>query len=112
MGEAQSAASDTELAGRVRQAAERLGRFTFLSSEGKGGSEDFTCMMDRVQKRGGQASYIGVGADLHGIGHSDSEKRGSQVLRSHTAAFDVDESAFDAALSLFCLTLLDIMDSR
>ncbi|MFT4944818.1 MAG: aminobenzoyl-glutamate utilization protein A, partial [Halovenus sp.] len=47
--------------------------------DGLGGSEDATFLMDRVQKNGGLATYVGIGTD-HPGGH-------------HTATFDVDEES-------------------
>lgn len=56
-------------------------------------------MMQRVQERGGQATNIGVGADLGGWGH-------------HTAEFDIDERALKKAMQLFTLTTLDLMNGN
>ena len=87
MGGAQSGNSDVELAGRVRKLAQRLGGFSLRPPDASGGSEDFTYMMERVQQRGGQATCIGIGADLGGWGH-------------HTAEFDFDEHALGLAINL------------
>lgn len=87
MGSAQSASSDAELAGRVREHARTLAGLTLRPPDTGGGSEDFTYMMERVQQRGGQATSIGIGADLGGWGH-------------HTAEFDFDERALGLAIRL------------
>ncbi|MBX0293628.1 amidohydrolase [Haloarcula nitratireducens] len=76
--EAPSAESDAELADVVYAAAgETTGVDSRLRSAELGGSEDATYLMDRVQRRGGLATFVGVGTD-HPGGH-------------HTPTFDVDE---------------------
>ncbi len=76
--EAPSAESDAALADVVYAVAECVdGVDSVLHSAPLGGSEDATYLMDRVQERGGQASYVGIGTD-HPGGH-------------HTPTFDVDE---------------------
>jgi metal-dependent amidase/aminoacylase/carboxypeptidase family protein len=64
-----------------------------------GGSEDFTYLMHRVQKQGGQAINIGFGADIHGhsLNHPVSlEKK----LLAHTYQFDVDERVLKQAMTV------------
>lgn len=87
MGSAQSANSDPELAHRVREYTQGLEGLSLRPPDAGGGSEDFTYMMERVQQRGGQATSIGIGADLGGWGH-------------HTAEFDFDERALGLAIRL------------
>ena len=78
--EAPSARSDEELVDVVADVADGTDRVeTLLRRDSLGGSEDATFLMDRVQERGGVASYVGVGTD-HPGGH-------------HTATFDVDEES-------------------
>lgn len=96
MGEAQSASSNPELAQQVKAVSESLGGFTCHPPQSGRGSEDYTYMMQRVQDLGGQATNIGVGADLGGWGH-------------HTTLFDVDERAFKKAMALFVGTTLSLM---
>jgi aminobenzoyl-glutamate utilization protein A len=96
MGSAQSADSDAALMERVGKIAETMGGFTLRPAEAGGGSEDFTYMMARVQECGGQATNIGIGADLGGWGH-------------HTAEFDFDEAALKAAVKLLSALTLDLM---
>lgn len=96
MGAAQGASSTPELANRVEQVLQNLGGFTLRSPGGGRGSEDYTYMMTRVQQNGGQATNIGVGADLGGWGH-------------HTAEFDIDEKALKKAIQIFAATAFDIM---
>jgi aminobenzoyl-glutamate utilization protein A len=96
MGGARSADSDAELAERVAKVAGELGGFSIRPPDPGGGSEDYTYMMARVQERGGQATNIGIGADLGGWGH-------------HTAEFDFDERALTRAVTLLASTVLDIM---
>ena len=76
--EAPSAESDEVLAETVYDAAGSVSGVTSrLRSADLGGSEDATYLMDRVQKHGGTATFVGVGTD-HPGGH-------------HTPTFDVDE---------------------
>lgn len=96
MGGAQSANSDHKLAERVGKIAREIGGFTITERDKVGGSEDYTYMMERVQQNGGLATNIGVGADLGGWGH-------------HTAEFDLDERALKAAIKIFSLMVLDLM---
>lgn len=96
MGSAQSASSDAELAERVRELALDIGGFTVRPPEAGGGSEDFTYMMERVQQRGGQATSIGIGADMGGFGH-------------HTPEFDFDERALGLAISLLSELTVDLL---
>lgn len=95
MGSAQSANSDAELAKHVEKIALEIGGFSIRPPKGGGGSEDYTYMMERVQKNGGLATHIGVGAGLGDWGH-------------HTAEFDIDETALKSAIKLLSLVTLDI----
>jgi aminobenzoyl-glutamate utilization protein A len=96
MGSAQNASSDTELAGRVRELALGIDGFSVRPPETGGGSEDFTYMMERVQQLGGQATSIGIGADLGGWGH-------------HTPEFDIDERALGLAIKLLSELTVDLL---
>jgi aminobenzoyl-glutamate utilization protein A len=96
MGGAQSARSDAELAEQVRKLARGLDGFSLRQPDAGGGSEDFTYMMERVQQRGGQATSIGIGADLGGWGH-------------HTAEFDFDERALGLAIRLLSEATVDLL---
>jgi aminobenzoyl-glutamate utilization protein A len=104
MGQAGTASSDTELADRARKTASDLGDgFRFYDVDRMGGSEDFTEMMARVQSRGGLATCIGIGADLHGIRKEDADR--SRALPAHGDRFDFDERAlFFAVRLLSCLS--------
>ncbi|MES3516637.1 MAG: amidohydrolase [Natronomonas sp.] len=79
-GEAPSASSDEQLVELVQDAAQTHPDVERATRRGGlGGSEDATVLMQRVQKQGGLAAYVGVGTD-HPGGH-------------HTATFDVDEDS-------------------
>jgi aminobenzoyl-glutamate utilization protein A len=99
MGGAQSASSDPELANRVEQVALEMGEFSIRTPEAGGGSEDFTYMMERVQRNGGLATNIGLGADLGGWGH-------------HTAEFDLNEGGLKRAIKLLSVMTLDLMQGN
>ena len=96
MGEAQSATSDAALAARVEKVAFDLGGFVRHPPEVRGGSEDYTTMMTRVQARGGLATHIGLGASLGAGGH-------------HTATFDFDERAIVDAVKLLSAVTVDVL---
>ncbi len=98
MGAAQGADSTPELAQRVEQIALALGGFALHKPEIGGGSEDYTYMMHRVQQRGGQATFIAVGADL---------AEGNSGLGHHTAEFDIDERALTLAVKLLAAVVID-----
>lgn len=111
MGSAPSAESDQELADRVARVAGKIGGFKILSPFESGGSEDLAYMMQRVQERGGQATSIGLGADLHGISYEAEEGRDA-VLGAHTPEFDIDERAMKVAVQLLAEVILDIVRDR
>lgn len=96
MGSAQSANSDAQLAGHVLRVAQGIPGFSQRPPDAGGGSEDFTYMMKRVQQRGGQATSVGIGADLGGWGH-------------HTAEFDFDERALGLAIALLAELAVDLL---
>ena len=106
MGAAGTAESDRPLAERVTAVARQIGPHTMHSVDKMGGSEDFTEMMRRVQDRGGQACYVGIGADLYGIRHHDANR--VQVLAAHTGRYDFDENALILAAELFSALALDL----
>ncbi|WP_117594623.1 amidohydrolase [Haloprofundus halophilus] len=56
-----------------------------------GGSEDASYLIREVQRNGGTASYVGVGAS-NPAGH-------------HTAYFDIDEDALDIGVDVTCETI-------
>jgi aminobenzoyl-glutamate utilization protein A len=85
--EAPSAESDAELADVVYAAAgEVAGVESRLQTAELGGSEDATYLMDRVQERGGTATFVGIGTD-HPGGH-------------HTPTFDVDERSLEIGVDV------------
>ncbi len=85
LAEAPNAASDDELRALVAAAAGANPDVeSVVDRDDLGGSEDATYLMQRVQERGGLATYVGVGTD-HPGGH-------------HAATFDVDEATLDIAV--------------
>jgi len=95
MGAAQSADGDPQMMAQVVEMALLLGATMLRPPREGGGSEDFTCMMRRVQERGGLATNIGIGAGIDGWGH-------------HTARFDLDEKAMACAVKLLAALALTL----
>lgn len=92
-GETISAESDAELAAAVAEAARASEGVTRIDEYGKmAGSDDACWLMERVQRGGGKAAYIGIGADSP-AGH-------------HNERFDIDEAAMDIALSVLANSAL------
>ncbi|RQG94182.1 amidohydrolase [Natrarchaeobius chitinivorans] len=92
-----SATCDGPLAQRVRAAAARtsvVDRFETIDSPLW--SEDVTHLIEAVQKQGGQATYVGVGAD-NPAGH-------------HTPTFDVDERSIAIATTVLSRTIASFDD--
>lgn len=91
-GEASGAIGDSELAERIKAEAETLDSFSniLLADTVNRGSEDFTSLMNQVQKQGGKACFIGVGAALE-----------RKHLQHHTPDFDIDEAAIMPTVDLF-----------
>lgn len=88
VGEGRSAAGSTELAQVLVDAADSVKLVTKLEENKPSGSEDATFFINRVQERGGQASYCIFGTDL-AAGH-------------HNEMFDVNEdSMLSAVQTLF-----------
>ncbi|MFC7021272.1 MULTISPECIES: amidohydrolase [Haloarcula] len=85
--EAPSAESDDTLADVVYEAAGTVAGVDSRRHEAAlGGSEDATYLMDRVQRHGGTATFVGLGTD-HPGGH-------------HTPTFDVDERTLDIGVDV------------
>lgn len=97
-GIAGTAKSDDALIQHIKSIAAKSKDYSVQSIDKVGGSDDFTEMMRRVQDSGGQATYIGIGADLHGIGIGDSPSK--DLLAAHTGSFDFDERALGLAAYL------------
>mgnify|MGYP002518419160 CR=1 FL=1 len=72
---------------RVRICKEELGlRVTQVNALG-GGSEDFSCMSQRVQQRGGQAAYVGLLCACPAANHNDHFDFDEQALANGAAMF-------------------------
>ncbi|SFC26866.1 aminobenzoyl-glutamate utilization protein A [Halobiforma haloterrestris] len=74
-----------EAAARATEAVDEIIRKEF------GGSEDASYLIRRVQKQGGTATYLGIGAS-NSAGH-------------HTAYFDIDETAIDIGVDVLVDTV-------
>lgn len=88
MGHAAALTCDWPLSARVeRVCKEELGlRVTRVSSLG-GGSEDFSCMAQRVQQQGGQAAYVGLLTACPAANHNDHFDFDEQALANGAAMF-------------------------
>jgi aminobenzoyl-glutamate utilization protein A len=97
MGNATGGSISVDLADNLKQTVARLGIFEeILPSCNFGASEDFSYFMDRVQKNGGQAAYLMIGANL-AAGHHDSY-------------FDFDETALDLATKVISTSAIDLLN--
>jgi aminobenzoyl-glutamate utilization protein A len=95
MGEAPGATGDDAVVDVVEDVAAGVeGVDSVLRRAELGGSEDATYLMRRVQERGGEAAYVGIGTD-HPGGH-------------HTATFDVDEASLDIGVAVLADALREL----
>ncbi|WP_196592812.1 amidohydrolase [Pectinatus sottacetonis] len=96
VGGAAGANNTPELAQYIQKEAHALNIFdTIVDNCDFGASEDFSYFMERVQKNGGQAAYIMIGADL-AAGHHDSR-------------FDFDEKALGYAVKIISSTATGLL---
>mgnify|MGYP002524439897 FL=1 len=88
MGHADALRCDWLLSERVeRICREELGlRVTRVGALG-GGSEDFSCMAQRVQQHGGQAAYVGLLSACPAVNHNDHFDFDEQTLANGAAMF-------------------------
>lgn len=95
MGGARSCTPSPAWVSFIHQQAEATGLFSSVidSKQQAAGSEDATYMMERVQQRGGQASYVIFGCDL-AAGH-------------HNARFDFDEAVMATAVQMLATLALN-----
>lgn len=98
MGEAEGQHSDEALLARIGEVVRRdLPHLTVSSVENakNWGSEDISVMMNRVQARGGLATYMRVMTPM------DSAQ--------HTVRFDLDERVLARGVQVFCAAALDVL---
>lgn len=96
MGSAAGADSDPELAAVVRKAAEATPGVNKVQDQGLlGGSEDYTWMMERVQQRGGKATYMMLGAYI--------------AAPHHDFRFDFDEAALPVGVEVITRSVVDVL---
>ena len=96
MGGAAGCDSDPELVERIRKVAARQKLLPDIVPAGNiGGSEDCSYFMERVQKNGGQATYVMLGTEL-AAGHHDSY-------------FDFNEEALMPAIALMSGAAADLL---
>ena len=96
-GAAPSATSDESLVDLVANVAAGVaGVESVVRRDTLGGSEDATYLMQYVQDRGGDATYVGIGTD-HPGGH-------------HTSTFDVDEDSLEIGVDVLTNSILAVRD--
>ena len=98
MGEAEGQHSDEALIARIADVVRRdLPHLTVSSIENSKnwGSEDISVMMNRVQERGGLATYMRVVTPMAGA--------------QHTVTFDFDESALKKGAQVFCAAAMEVL---
>lgn len=62
--------TDADFVDFVRPVAEDLGLFEILPYGISNGSEDYTTMMERVQRHGGKSTFFRLGTDFYGLAHN------------------------------------------
>ena len=96
MGAAATAASDPEIARILESAAEEMGVFsTIIFTADAGGTDDFTTMLDAVQRAGGKGSYCQVGTPMTAWHHNDK--------------FDWDERALPRGAEIVARTIWKVL---
>ncbi len=97
MGAAESMVSDTDFCQRIAKVcSENLGlKVSQTLSVKLGGSEDFSYMLNRVQKNGGKGSFVRV--------------RSAVTAKAHKRNFDFDESYLTKTVKVFCGMAYDLM---
>lgn len=98
MGEAEGQHSDLCLIERIAQTVKaQLPDLTLSSVQNaqNWGSEDISIMMNRVQSRGGLATYMRVMTPMAGD--------------QHTVTFDFDESVLEKSVRVFCAAAVDVL---
>ncbi|SEJ75237.1 aminobenzoyl-glutamate utilization protein A [Propionispira arboris] len=96
MGGAANGSNSPKLTKTIGSIAKRLGIFNqYESLANIGGSEDSSYFMDKVQKNGGQAAYMIIGASLTAI--------------NHNLYFDFDEKALILEAQLIATITSDLL---
>lgn len=98
MGEAEGQHSDESLIARIADVVRRdlpQLRVSSIENAQNWGSEDISLMMNRVQSRGGVATYMRMMTPMAGA--------------QHTVTFDFDESVLARGVMVFCAAALDIL---
>lgn len=101
MGRAEGQHSDEALIARIASVVARdLPHLTLSSVQNarNWGSEDISLMMNRVQQRGGLATYMRVMTPMAGA--------------QHTVTFDFDEAVLGKSVAVFCAAALDILSPQ
>ncbi len=97
LGNCPGAASGKELTDAVENTARSMGTFTHIRHTASfQASEDFTWLMDAVEKAGGESVYMMLGA-RHPSGH-------------HTSRFDFDEDVLPSGVALLALLAMRCLD--
>lgn len=98
MGEAEGQHSDEALLARIADVVRRdlpHLRVSSVENAKNWGSEDISVMMNRVQQRGGQATYMRVMTPM--------------ASAQHTVKFDLDESVLAKSVQVFCAAAMDAL---
>lgn len=97
VGGAAGCGCDEEFVQRIAKIAQDSGLFTEMVADGNiGGSEDCTYFMEKVQQRGGQATYVMVG----------TARLRQDIM---TSALDFDEAAMQPAAAFMVRAAADIL---
>lgn len=90
--------TDEDFVAMIEPVARRLGIFEVLPYGQAGGSEDYTTLMERVQRHGGKATFFRLGSEFYGLAHNPT--------------FDFDERALAMGVRLVASTLAELLRSK
>ena len=105
MGHAAALTCDWTLSERVeRVCKETLGLRVMRVGSLGGGSEDFSCIAQRVQQQSGQAAYVGLLCACPAANHNDHFDFDEQALANGAAMFTAQRTARARPLRSGCAT--------
>lgn len=90
--------TDEDFVEFIMPVAKRLNMFEILPYGVSNGSEDYTTMMERVQRHQGKSTFFRLGTDFYGLAHNPS--------------FDFNEKALPLGVGVVAATLAEILTKK